>query len=83
MADPAVRRKLVEQIKLPEHELMKIIDKALNHFLNTLPLATQLGENLFLTALGKHSGLTGDPLMNQIISAINVVIAGQDFDDID
>jgi hypothetical protein len=82
MADPEVRSKVVKQLKLPEHELMAIIDKALNHFISTLPLATQMGENLFMTALAKHVALTGDPLMHQIVSAINIVISGQDFNDL-
>lgn len=73
-----VRHTLMKQLRMPENEMMKITDNAIRHFISVLPLAQEMGANLFMTMLTQHSVITGDNTMIRIVDHINQKFGGFD-----
>ena len=63
--------KLVQQLKMSEEDMMRIMDGAVLSFLAGMPLATMNRCNLFMQAIAMHANITNNLLMHRIIDEIN------------
>jgi hypothetical protein len=65
-----IREDLSKKSCLSEEAMMKILNRAIYTFIGSLPLAQINQSNMFLTALGQHSEITGDPLFSDVINKL-------------
>jgi hypothetical protein len=71
LKDEAYRKVFNEADGKPEEYSMALIDKYVRLFVSIIPIALANGVNPIMTILSSHSAITGDPLIDNIISKLN------------
>jgi hypothetical protein len=71
VANEANRIDLCQWLKKPEEAMQHQLNKAVFAFVGAMPLASMNGVNLFMEAMLLHVQLTGDPMIEQVVTKIN------------
>ena len=71
LRDPAMQKKLSEQMKMSESDIETQVDKTVTDFIKQMLIATMNGYNLFGRVFAMHSNITGDPLMHDVFDEVN------------
>ena len=79
LRDPAMQKKVSDQLKMSENDAQLETDKVVKAFIDEMPKATMNGYNLFGKVFAMHSNITGDPTMHEVFDEVN----RQVFDDIE
>ena len=71
LASPTFQAAYKQTKNTSEEVAAKTLDQALERVCSLMPLATDNGQNLFVTLLGAHGSITGDPTIPKAIKRIN------------
>lgn len=75
---PEMVELLKKQLSGSEQDQTWAMDAAAYQFLKILPLAQMNRTNMFFRLFSLHSGITGDPLMNEVFEAVNQRVMDKD-----
>jgi hypothetical protein len=71
LQDDKFKQAFLEAENKPEEYAMKVIDANVRQFVSIMPLALANGVNPIMTLLSSHSAVTGDTLIDKIITRLN------------
>jgi hypothetical protein len=71
LRDPAMQKKVSDQLKMSENDAQLETDKVVKAFINEMPKATLNGYNLFSKVFAMHANITGDPTMHDVFDEVN------------
>jgi hypothetical protein len=69
--DKTTRKRLLDDLKMSEEEMQKIMDHAVLTFVSAMPLATMNHSNLFTQAIALHSNITDNAIMHQVVEEVS------------
>jgi hypothetical protein len=71
LKDPAMQKKVSNQLKMSENDAQLETDKVVKAFIDEMPKATMNGYNLFGKVFAMHANITGDPTMHDVFDEVN------------
>lgn len=70
VTDPQVMKKVAGITKLPDHEIIAELSKAVRQLVLMMPVASNYGVNLVMNVLETHSLVTGDQTLNNLLAKV-------------